>query len=60
MNCKFLKCSDVFINLSFDEIGANEVALLEKSVRLRVEDENRESSEQSRKLGQLNTHTLMF
>jgi len=40
MDCKVLKCPDVFINLSFDETGANEDALLVASVRFRVEDEN--------------------
>ena len=44
MNCKVLKCPDVFINLSFDEMGANEVVLLVASVTLRVEDENWETS----------------
>jgi len=53
MNCKFLKCPDVFINLSFDETGANEVALLVASVRLRVEHENWEASKKSHELVQL-------
>jgi hypothetical protein len=60
MNCKVLKCPDVFINLSFHETGANEVALLVASVRLRVEDKNWETSKQSHELGQLNIYTMML
>jgi hypothetical protein len=57
MNCKVLNCPDV---LSFDEIGATEVALLVASASLRVENANWETAQQSHELGQLNTHTLMF
>ena len=60
MNREVLKCSDVFINLSFDEICANEVAFLVASVRLREEDENWQTAKQSHEVGQLNTYNLMF